>query len=381
MLYVVLAVLAAAVIFAIWPFLRPVAAKNLTALSSARTSQGVPPSADVASQPVSQASGEKPAPEATKPLPRKETNPRLAAFLLGMVGVYVVAVLILQPSLPATLGSSGCVVMVLWGIQRFCHGYILRQDIERVTRALGVWTTLTVLAIVSLLLLNQYWPGWSEDARERWQILREKVWPARAELVIAGPPERPALAPAAPSTPAAPPESAQRGPVRRSDESGRAAAQDAKAAKPPVAEPEKLPSLPIRVTELEPGRVWRFEIRGPTDIRAVAAHVRAASSATVRLTSGKTYRFLSPSVPRGRVHVTTRYLPSSQSTVKDAEVPGEELPYGLAKIFPQHDMVTTIWQEGSGVGPIAVVIEETGESQKVATARLARMVDSQPVVP
>ncbi len=159
---------------------------------------------------------------------------------------------------------------------------------------------------------------------------------------------------------------------------GQPAAADSK---PADTAPEKLPLVPIRVTELEPGRVWQFNIRGPTDIQAVAAHVRAASSATIRLQGGRTYRFKAPSVPRGRVHVTTQYLPSSQSTVKDAEVPGEELPYGITKIFPQDNMVTIVWQKGLDVEPIEVVIEETGESQEIATARLARMVDSQPITP
>lgn len=178
--------------------------------------------------------------------PRREgsRHPRRAAFLLGMVGVYVVAVLILQPSLPAALGFSGCVVIVLWGIQRFCRGYILGQGIERVTQALGVWTTITVLAIVSLLLLNRYWPGWSEDAREQWQILREKVWPARAELVIAGPPE-------AAKGPHPEPETAA--PADRKPQE-----------KPKPAEVAKIPTTaprPIETTGSWPGP-WRVTILG-----------------------------------------------------------------------------------------------------------------------
>lgn len=201
-------------------------------------------------------------------------------------------------------------------------------------------------------------------------------------LALAGAPSRPPLALTKPGL-VLPPEQKESPPdVPRREPLPAQVAQERKPAQeePRRQLPRELPSIPMRVTELDPGRVWHFEIRGPTDIRAVAAHVRKASSATVRLRGGKTYRFKAPGVPRGRVHVTTQYLPSSQSMVKDALMPGEELPHGITKIFPQHDMVTTVWQEGS-MGPIEVVIEETGESQEAAEARLARMVDSQPVVP
>lgn len=167
--------------------------------------------------------------------------------------------------------------------------------------------------------------------------------------------------------------------VKQTTEPGADVGPPARTGAPATQAPAELPPVPIRVTELARGKAWRFDLAGPTDAQSAAAHVRAASPQTARLRGGKTYRFRAPGIPRGTVHVTTQYTGGTGNLAKDAVVPGNELPYGLTKIFPKYDMTTTVWQEGTAAGPIEIVIEETGESHHTAMARIGRMVDSQPV--
>jgi hypothetical protein len=136
---------------------------------------------------------------------------------------------------------------------------------------------------------------------------------------------------------------------------------------------EEAAQRPIQVTEMVKGKAWRFGLHGPTSLQAASAHVRAAAPGTIALLrGGRAYRFVAPGVPRGQIHVSTRYMSDPRSPVTDALVPRHELPDGLTKIFPREDMVTLVWQDGPDVGPVEIVLEET------TNRAVARMVDSQP---
>lgn len=124
---------------------------------------------------------------------------------------------------------------------------------------------------------------------------------------------------------------------------------------------------PIQITEVVPGKAWRFRLAGPTDAATVLQTVATAhADTTISVLRGHTYRFSASGSIRGRVHLARRYADGQfwDSVLPAAELhlPGPGEAVRAHAFCPRQDGTATLWIEGGDSRPQEIVVLNTGES-------------------